>query len=172
METAAQDLAATAPQSDLDAVRELAEARAQLQAEIERRVVGQRDVVEHLLISLFARGHCLFVGVPGLAKTLLISTLADVLNLSFNRVQFTPDLMPSDITGTDVLEEDRSTGHRDFRFVKGPLSANIILADEVTRPPPKTQAALLQAMQEYRVTAGGETSPLDLPFLVFATQNP
>jgi MoxR-like ATPase len=112
------------------------------------------------------------VGVPGLAKTLLISTLAEVLNLTFNRVQFTPDLMPSDITGTDILEEDRATGRREFRFVRGPLFANIILADEVNRTPPKTQAALLQAMQEYRVTAGGETYPLDLPFLVFATQNP
>jgi MoxR-like ATPase len=120
-------------------------------------VVGQREVVDHLLIALFSRGHCLFVGVPGLAKTLLISTLAEVLNLTFNRVQFTPDLMPSDITGTDILEEDRATGRREFRFVRGPLFANIILADEVNRTPPKTQAALLQAMQEYRVTAGGET---------------
>ena len=116
-------------------------------------------MVEHLLIALFARGHCLFVGVPGLAKTLLISTLADVLNLSFNRIQFTPDLMPSDITGTDILEEDRATGRREFRFVKGPLFANIILADEINRTPPKTQAALLQAMQEYRVTAGGAHLP-------------
>jgi len=140
--------------------------------QIEKRVVGQREVVEHLLIALFSRGHCLFVGVPGLAKTLLISTLAEVLNLTFNRVQFTPDLMPSDITGTDILEEDKATGRREFRFVRGPLFANIILADEVNRTPPKTQAALLQAMQEYRVTAGGETYPLDLPFLVFATQNP
>ncbi len=147
-------------------------ARAQIVEQIEKRVVGQRDVVEHLLISLFSRGHCLFVGVPGLAKTLLISTLADVLNLSFNRIQFTPDLMPSDITGTDILEEDKATGHRAFRFVQGPLFANIILADEVNRTPPKTQAALLQAMQEYRITAGGRTYPLDLPFLVFATQNP
>jgi MoxR-like ATPase len=157
---------------DLRAVEELAQARNQIVSEIEKRVVGQREVVEHLLISLFSRGHCLFVGVPGLAKTLLISTLADVLNLSFNRIQFTPDLMPSDITGTDILEEDRTTGRRTFRFLQGPLFANIILADEVNRTPPKTQAALLQAMQEYRVTAGGRTYPLDLPFLVFATQNP
>jgi MoxR-like ATPase len=157
---------------DLRAVEELASAKRQILEQIEKRVVGQREVVEHLLISLFARGHCLFVGVPGLAKTLLISTLADVLNLSFNRIQFTPDLMPSDITGTDILEEDRSTGRRELRFMKGPLFANIILADEVNRTPPKTQAALLQAMQEYRVTAGGRTYPLDLPFLVFATQNP
>jgi MoxR-like ATPase len=160
------------PPEDLRAVQELAQARDQIVEQIEKRVVGQRDVVEHLLISLFSRGHCLFVGVPGLAKTLLISTLADVLNLSFNRIQFTPDLMPSDITGTDILEEDKATGHRTFRFVQGPLFANIILADEVNRTPPKTQAALLQAMQEYRITAGGRTYPLDLPFLVFATQNP
>ncbi len=157
---------------DLKAVEELSIARQQILTQIEKRVVGQQEVIEHLLVSLFARGHCLFVGVPGLAKTLLISTLADVLNLSFNRVQFTPDLMPSDITGTDILEEDRSTGRREFRFVRGPLFANIVLADEVNRTPPKTQAALLQAMQEYRVTAGGQTFPLDLPFLVFATQNP
>ncbi|RKH82658.1 MoxR family ATPase [Corallococcus sp. AB032C] len=148
------------------------QARNAIVEQIEKRVVGQRDVVEHLLISLFSRGHCLFVGVPGLAKTLLISTLADVLNLSFNRIQFTPDLMPSDITGTDILEEDKTTGRRSFRFMQGPLFANIILADEVNRTPPKTQAALLQAMQEYRITAGGRTYPLELPFLVFATQNP
>ncbi|MCY1019609.1 MULTISPECIES: AAA family ATPase [Pyxidicoccus] len=161
-----------ASSDDLRAVEELSQARNEIVAQIEKRVVGQREVVEHLLISLFSRGHCLFVGVPGLAKTLLISTLADVLNLSFNRIQFTPDLMPSDITGTDILEEDRTTGRRTFRFLQGPLFANIILADEVNRTPPKTQAALLQAMQEYRVTAGGRTYPLDLPFLVFATQNP
>ncbi|MGQ0505571.1 MAG: AAA family ATPase [Myxococcaceae bacterium] len=161
-----------ATSEDLRAVEELSEARKQIVEQLEKRVVGQRQVVEHLLISLFSRGHCLFVGVPGLAKTLLISTLAEVLNLSFNRIQFTPDLMPSDITDTDILEEDRSTGRREFRFVKGPLFANIILADEVNRTPPKTQAALLQAMQEYRITAGGRTYPLDLPFLVFATQNP
>ena len=157
---------------DLEAVKRLAEARASVEREIEKRIVGQKHVVEHLLISLFARGHCLFVGVPGLAKTLLISTLADVLNLSFNRIQFTPDLMPSDITGTDILEEDRTTGKREFRFVKGPLFANIVLADEVNRTPPKTQAALLQAMAESRVSAGGRTYPLAPPFLVFATQNP
>lgn len=157
---------------DRAAVAELAEARGQILREIEKRIVGQREVIDHLLISLFSRGHCLFVGVPGLAKTLLIATLAEVLNLSFNRIQFTPDLMPSDITGTDVLEEDRSTGRRAFRFVRGPLFANIILADEINRTPPKTQAALLQAMQEYKVTAGGNTYPLEPPFLVFATQNP
>jgi MoxR-like ATPase len=165
-------LTAVEPGADLRAVEALARARSAIVEQIEKRVVGQRDVVDHLLIALCSRGHCLFVGVPGLAKTLLISTLAEVLNLTFNRVQFTPDLMPSDITGTDILEEDRATGRREFRFVRGPLFANIILADEVNRTPPKTQAALLQAMQEYRVTAGGETYPLDLPFLVFATQNP
>ncbi len=160
------------PESDLHAVQELHEARRVLLAEIEKRIVGQKNVVDSLLVALFARGHCLFVGVPGLAKTLLISTVSDVLDLSFNRIQFTPDLMPSDITGTDVLEEDHTTGRRTFRFVRGPIFANLLLADEINRTPPKTQAALLQAMQEYRVTAGGETYPLDLPFLVFATQNP
>ena len=160
------------PEADLHAVQELHEARRVLLTEIEKRIVGQKDVVDSLLVSLFARGHCLFVGVPGLAKTLLISTVAEVLDLSFNRIQFTPDLMPSDITGTDVLEEDHTTGRRTFRFVAGPIFANLLLADEINRTPPKTQAALLQAMQEYRVTAGGETYPLDLPFLVFATQNP
>jgi MoxR-like ATPase len=157
---------------DLEAARELFEARQILMAEIGKRIVGQNDVIDHLLIALFARGHCLFVGVPGLAKTLLIQTLADVLHLSFGRIQFTPDLMPSDITGSDVLEEDRSTGRRVFRFVKGPLFANVILADEVNRTPPKTQAALLQSMQESRISAGGATYDLPLPFLVFATQNP
>ncbi|HEY1086988.1 MAG TPA: AAA family ATPase, partial [Archangium sp.] len=161
-----------ASSEDLKAVEALAKARASVVQQIEKRVVGQRDVVDHLLISLFSKGHCLFVGVPGLAKTLLISTLAEVLNLSFNRIQFTPDLMPSDITGTDILEEDRATGRRELRFMKGPLFANIVLADEVNRTPPKTQAALLQAMQEHRVTASGRTWPLDPPFLVFATQNP
>jgi MoxR-like ATPase len=161
-----------AEEADLQAVKELHDARRLLLGEIEKRIVGQKEVVDALLVALFARGHCLFVGVPGLAKTLLISTVADVLDLSFNRIQFTPDLMPSDITGTDVLEEDHTTGRRAFRFVRGPIFANLLLADEINRTPPKTQAALLQAMQEYRVTAGGETYPLDLPFLVFATQNP
>ena len=160
------------PQSDLEAVAAMAQARKEIAAQIRKRIIGQDAVVEHLLTALFARGHCLFVGVPGLAKTLLISTLAETLNLSFSRVQFTPDLMPSDITGTDVLEEDHATGRRSFRFIKGPLFANLVLADEINRTPPKTQAALLQSMQEYRVTAGGRTYPLALPFLVFATQNP
>ncbi|HZY02431.1 MAG TPA: MoxR family ATPase [Anaeromyxobacteraceae bacterium] len=172
MSDAAARETAPPPEADLAAVERLAKARRLLLGEIEKRIVGQKEVVEHLLVALFARGHCLFVGVPGLAKTLLISTVAEVLNLTFNRIQFTPDLMPSDITGTDVLEEDHATGRRAFRFVKGPIFANLLLADEVNRTPPKTQAALLQAMQEYRVTAGGQTWPLELPFLVFATQNP
>ncbi len=157
---------------DLRAVAEIAHAHQQILAEIDKRIVGQRKVVEHLLTALFARGHCLFVGVPGLAKTLLISTLAETLNLSFQRIQFTPDLMPADITGTEVLEEDHVTGRRAFRFLRGPVFANLVLADEINRTPPKTQAALLQSMQEYRVTAGGRTHELPLPFLVFATQNP
>ncbi len=163
---------APSPESDIAAVEELAAARRLLLGELEKRIVGQRSVVDHLLVALFARGHCLFVGVPGLAKTLLISTVAEVLDLSFNRIQFTPDLMPSDITGTDVLEEDHTTGRRAFRFVQGPIFANLLLADEINRTPPKTQAALLQAMQEYRVSAGGVTYDLSLPFLVLATQNP
>ncbi len=158
--------------SDLEAVKEVARARAEIVREIEKRIIGQQGVIDHLLTALFARGHSLFVGVPGLAKTLLISTLAETLNLSFQRIQFTPDLMPSDITGTDILEEDHATGRRVFRFIKGPIFANLVLADEINRTPPKTQAALLQSMQEYRVTAGGQTYPLALPFLVFATQNP
>src|ERR1700674_1494436 len=165
-------LPSVSPDADLAAVKQLADARHLILGEIEKRIVGQRDVVDHLLTALFARGHCLFVGVPGLAKTLLISTVAEVLHLSFNRIQFTPDLMPSDITGTDVLEEDHTTGRRAFRFVPGPVFANVLLADEINRTPPKTQAALLQAMQEHRVTAGGRTYPLEEPFLVFATQNP
>lgn len=140
--------------------------------ELHKVIIGQDDVIELLLAALFARGHCLLVGVPGLAKTLLISTLAKVLKLSFNRIQFTPDLMPADITGTDILEEDQATGRRAFRFVKGPVFSNVVLADEINRTPPKTQAALLQAMQEYHVTASGTTYPLDLPFFVLATQNP
>ena len=158
--------------ADLRAVEEIARARIEIKAEVEKRIIGQQAVIDQLLTSLFARGHCLFVGVPGLAKTLLISTLAEVLALSFNRIQFTPDLMPSDITGTDVLEEDHATGRRVFRFIRGPLFANIVLADEINRTPPKTQAALLQAMQEHRVSAGGATHSLPAPFLVFATQNP
>jgi MoxR-like ATPase len=163
---------APVPARDVAMARELAAAYAELTAEIGRRIVGQREAVEHLLIALFARGHGLFVGVPGLAKTLLIQTLAETLDLSFGRIQFTPDMMPSDITGSDVLEEDRTSGRRVFRFVRGPVFVNVVLADEINRTPPKTQAALLQSMQEYRVSAGGNTYNLPLPFLVFATQNP
>ena len=156
----------------VEAVAEVARHREAILGEIKKVIVGQDHVMEELLIALLARGHCLLVGVPGLAKTLLISTLANVLDLNFNRIQFTPDLMPSDITGTDILEEDPESGRRRFRFLQGPIFANIVLADEINRTPPKTQAALLQAMQEYRVTAGGQTLPLDLPFFVLATQNP
>ena len=157
---------------DLQNAEEIAAARNKLRAELAKVIVGQADVVDQLLVALFSRGHCLFVGVPGLAKTLLVSTLAKVLDLNFNRIQFTPDLMPADITGTDILEQNHATGQRFFKFIKGPVFANILLADEINRTPPKTQAALLQAMQEYQVSAGGTTYPLDLPFLVFATQNP
>ncbi len=157
---------------DLALLERLAEGRRALEAEIGRRVVGQHEIVEGLLTALLADGHALLVGVPGLAKTLLISTLAEALDLHFSRIQFTPDLMPSDITGTEVLEEDRSTGRRTFRFIRGPIFANIVLADEINRTPPKTQAALLQAMQERAVTVGGETMVLDRPFFVLATQNP
>jgi MoxR-like ATPase len=159
-------------EDDVAQVEQLAAARRRIVAEIKKRIVGQDEVIELMLVSLFARGHGLFVGVPGLAKTLLITTLADVLSLESNRIQFTPDLMPSDITGTDVLEEDAATGERRFRFVPGPVFTNVLLADEINRTPPKTQAALLQAMAEGRVTAGGKTYPLSPPYLVFATQNP
>lgn len=157
---------------DVDQAKILTNKRTALLAELHKNVVGQNEVIDQLLITLFSGGHGLFVGVPGLAKTLLISTLAQALELQFNRVQFTPDLMPSDITGTDVLEEDHATGKRAFRFVPGPVFCNLLLADEINRTPPKTQAALLQAMQERRVTAGGHTYPLPPPFHVFATQNP
>jgi MoxR-like ATPase len=146
--------------------------KVRLLGELHKVIIGQNDVIELLLAALFARGHCLLVGVPGLAKTLMISTLAKALKLNFNRIQFTPDLMPADITGTDILEENPADGRRQFRFMKGPVFANIVLADEINRTPPKTQAALLQAMQEYQVTAGGHTFSLDLPFFVLATQNP
>ena len=158
--------------SDLEQVQELERAYHSMQREIEKVIIGQKEVVEQLLIALFSGGNCLLVGVPGLAKTLLISTLARILSLKFSRIQFTPDLMPSDITGTEILEEDVGTGKRVFRFLRGPVFANIILANEINRTPPKTQAALLQAMQEHEVTAGGETFKLDLPFFVLATQNP
>ncbi|HHT9133206.1 MAG TPA: AAA family ATPase [Candidatus Tripitaka californicus] len=157
---------------DIKAIERIAEGRQKIREEISKVIVGQEEVIEHMLIALFCKGHCLFVGVPGLAKTLLVSTLAEVLHLRFSRIQFTPDLMPADITGTDVRGQDHTTGRRFFRFIKGPIFANILLADEINRTPPKTQAALLQSMQEYKVTAGGNTYPLELPFLVFATQNP
>ena len=147
-------------------------ANERLREEIARVIIGQDRVVTLLLTALFAGGHCLLVGVPGLAKTLLVSTLARCMSLRFSRIQFTPDLMPSDITGTEVLEEDASTGRRVFRFIEGPVFANVVLADEINRTPPKTQAALLQAMQEYRVTAAGSTHELERPFFVLATQNP
>jgi len=158
--------------ADLRIIENLNKAKATMLAELHKVIIGQDAVIELLMQAMLSRGHCLLVGVPGLAKTLMISTLADVLKLSFNRIQFTPDLMPSDITGTDIIEEDLTTGRRAFRFVKGPVFANIILADEINRTPPKTQAALLQAMQEYHVTAGGNSYALDLPFFVLATQNP
>jgi len=157
---------------DLELAKELLAAKKSVTAEIRKVIIGQDEVIEDLLVALFSRGHCLFVGVPGLAKTLLVSSLAKILNLKFSRIQFTPDLMPSDITGTEILYEDQATKHREFRFIKGPIFANIILADEINRTPPKTQAALLQAMQELQVTVGANTYSLDQPFLVFATQNP
>jgi len=157
---------------DTTLVSEIRTAYSSIRAELSNVVVGQEEVVEQLLISIFAKGHALLVGVPGLAKTLLIRTLADTMNLSFSRIQFTPDLMPSDITGTEVLQEDKRTGERSFRFLPGPIFANIILADEINRTPPKTQAALLEAMQEHQVTAGGSRHALKPPFFVLATQNP
>src|SRR6202142_2924934 len=165
---AAPDLA----EQELAAVEKLQAAYKNLKAELGKVIVGQEAVIEELLIALFCRGHALLVGVPGLAKTLLISTLAKTLGLSFNRIQFTPDLMPSDITGTEVIEEDKSTGQRVLRFVRGPVFANVILADEINRTPPKTQAALLEAMQERQVTVGGVRHELAPPFFVLATQNP
>ena len=157
---------------DVDAVHKLNEACSAITDELAKVIVGQHQVVEELLVALFARGHCLLVGVPGLAKTLMIRTLADALSLNFSRIQFTPDLMPSDITGTEVISEDRASGERRFRFLQGPVFANIILADEINRTPPKTQAALLEAMQEQQVTVGGERHKLPAPFFVLATQNP
>ncbi len=160
------------PDEGLSQVEEMGRKRAEIVSEIKKVIVGQDKVIEEVLIALFCKGHCLLLGVPGLAKTLLISTLAGIMELDFNRVQFTSDLMPSDITGTDVLEEELSSKRRSFRFIRGPIFTNILLADEINRTPPKTQAALLQAMQEYKVTAGGVTHALGLPFFVLATQNP
>jgi MoxR-like ATPase len=157
---------------ELAAVEKLQKAYHEMRVELGKVIVGQEKVIEELLIAMFCRGHALLVGVPGLAKTLLISTVAKTLGLSFNRIQFTPDLMPSDITGTEVIEEDKTTGSRQLRFVRGPIFANVILADEINRTPPKTQAALLEAMQEHQVTAGGKQHRLAQPFFVLATQNP
>jgi MoxR-like ATPase len=161
----------TAP-AEAQAVRDLAAAYQQMTEQIGQIIVGQKDVVEQLLMALFSRGHCILEGVPGLAKTLLISTVSKILHLSFKRIQFTPDLMPADITGTDILQDDPETKQRKFMFLPGPLFANMILADEINRTPPKTQAALLEAMQEYHVTVGGQSFPLPRPFFVLATQNP
>jgi MoxR-like ATPase len=165
-ETKAEEIA------DLEAAERMTQAREAILREVRKRIVGQQELIEHMLIALFSRGHCLLMGVPGLAKTSLIAALAEILDLNFNRIQFTPDLMPSDITGTDILEEDHTTGKRYFKFIKGPVFTNLLLADEINRTPPKTQAALLQSMQEYRVSASGTTYDLEQPFLVFATQNP
>jgi len=153
-------------------LEKLAESKDNIEREIAKIIVGQKKVVEEFLIAIFSDGHCLLEGVPGLAKTMLISTIAKVMNMKFSRIQFTPDLMPSDITGTDILTENKTDGKRYFEYIKGPVFANIVLADEINRTPPKTQSALLQAMQEYEVTAGNKTYPLQRPFWVFATQNP
>jgi MoxR-like ATPase len=161
-----------APPDDVQQLERLVGAVTRLRTQVAQRIVGQAETVDGILTAILAGGHALLIGVPGLAKTLMVQTVSEALNLSFNRVQFTPDLMPSDITGTDIIEEDLTTGHRAFRFVKGPIFANVVLADEINRTPPKTQAALLQAMQEHQVTAGGTTYHLPDPFFVLATQNP
>jgi MoxR-like ATPase len=157
---------------DRTALERIADARRQIREQVGRAIIGQDEVIDHLMIALLARGHVLLVGVPGLAKTKIIRSLAKALSLSFNRIQFTPDLMPSDITGTEIIEENRTTGQKEFRFVRGPLFAQVVLADEINRTPPKTQAALLQAMAEYEISAAGQTFILEPPFFVLATQNP
>ncbi|HLQ37255.1 MAG TPA: MoxR family ATPase [Planctomycetota bacterium] len=157
---------------DLEQVEKLRKAYASMKDEMRKVIVGQDQVIDELFMALFCRGHCLLIGVPGLAKTLMISTLSRVLSLTFNRIQFTPDLMPADITGTEVIQDDRASGRREFKFLPGPVFANVILADEINRTPPKTQAALLEAMQEYQVTVGGQRHELKKPFFVLATQNP
>ena len=172
MNSDGKPFSAVTPAVSSQAVRQLGEARERIVDQLSQVIVGQQQVIEELLISLFSRGHCLLEGVPGLAKTLLISTLARALNLTFSRIQFTPDLMPADITGTDIIEENRTTGSRERRFLEGPLFSHIVLADEINRTPPKTQAALLEAMQERQVTVGRERHPLSDPFFVLATQNP
>lgn len=159
-------------ENDVELVEKLNAKIVKIKEEISRVIIGQEEIIEQLLISLLSKGHCLLVGVPGLAKTLLIKTLAEVMDLKFRRIQFTPDLMPSDITGTEILEEDQMTKKRSFRFISGPIFANVILADEINRTPPKTQAALLEAMQEHKVTTAGVTYSLEEPFFVLATQNP
>ena len=158
--------------TDIKLMKRLTESRDRFNMEISKRIVGQKEIIDHILIALLCRGHTLLVGVPGLAKTLLIKSIAELLDLNFSRIQFTPDLMPSDITGTEIIEEDHNTGKREFRFFKGPVFGNIILADEINRTPPKTQAALLEAMQEHKVTTAGQTYILEEPFFVLATQNP
>ena len=158
--------------TDIKLVKQLTKSRDQFNMEISKRIVGQQEIIDHILIALLCRGHTLLVGVPGLAKTLLIKSIAELLDLNFSRIQFTPDLMPSDITGTEIIEEDHNTGKREFRFFKGPVFGNIIQADEINRTPPKTQAALLEAMQEHKVTTAGQTYILEEPFFVLATQNP
>lgn len=163
---------ATAQLSPEETVRRVAQAREALVSEVHKVIIGQDEMIEQMMICIFARGHCLTIGVPGLAKTLTVSTLSQALHLKFSRIQFTPDLMPSDITGTEIIDQDQATGKRSFRFVRGPVFANIVLADEINRTPPKTQAALLQAMQEHEVTVAGSTYQLDQPFFVMATQNP
>jgi MoxR-like ATPase len=164
--------AVEASPKDIETVQRFQDSFRRVTEELHKVIVGQDKVIEELLIAIFSRGHCLLVGVPGLAKTLMVSTLADALTLSFNRIQFTPDLMPSDITGTEVIQQDQATGQRHFKFLPGPLFANVILADEINRTPPKTQAALLEAMQERQVTVGGTKNPLPDPFFVLASQNP
>jgi len=166
------DSASSAGQSDVEAAQFLGQTCERLHTELGKIIVGQRQVIEEILVAIFARGHCLMQGVPGLAKTLLVSTLAATMDLTYQRIQFTPDLMPSDITGTDILQEDPDTGRRRFEFLKGPIFTNLLLGDEINRTPPKTQAALLQAMQEYQVTAGNHTLNLPQPFFCLATQNP
>jgi MoxR-like ATPase len=158
--------------SELKLIDKLAEGRKVILEQLEKVIIGQSEIIDLILTCMFSKGHCLIVGVPGLAKTKIVKTLAEILHLKFSRIQFTPDLMPSDITGTELIEEDTESGKRNFRFIKGPIFSNMVLADEINRTPPKTQAALLQAMQEYAVTVSGVTNQLDLPFFVLATQNP
>lgn len=162
----------TIPEKSVEAVDFFKDSVQQIRDEVGKVIVGQQEILDQLLICLFSRGHCVLIGVPGLAKTLLIRTVSKTLNLSFSRIQFTPDLMPGDITGTEVIEDNHETGKKNFKFVKGPIFANIVLADEINRTPPKTQAALLEGMQEYHITAAGNTYPLEPPFFVLATQNP